>query len=75
METKTRENPRTNKQVERITFFRISSLQPSVSSSNENPVIKEKYAGISGSTQGEKKDKSPAIKAAEKDMVSVNIVL
>ncbi len=58
-----------------MTFFRISSLQPSVSSSNENPVIKEKYAGISGSTQGEKKDRSPAINAAEKDTVSVNIIL
>jgi len=74
IETKTRENPTTNKHVERITFFRIFSLDPPVSSSNEYPVIKEKYAGISGNTQGDKKDRRPAIKAAEKDTVSMNII-
>jgi len=35
-----------------------------VSSSRDNPVIKEKYAGINGRIHGERKDSSPAIKAA-----------
>jgi hypothetical protein len=33
-----------------------------------------KYPGISGNMQGEKKETSPAIKAAEYDIVSVNIL-
>jgi hypothetical protein len=33
-----------------------------------------KYAGISGSTQGDKKERIPAINAAGNDTVSVNIV-
>jgi hypothetical protein len=32
-------------------------------------VIKVKYAGIKGNTQGEKKDKSPATKAAGNETV------
>ena len=71
---KTRENPRTNKKVERNTFFLISELASRVSSSNENPVINVKYAGISGSTHGDKKERSPAINAAGNETVSVNIV-
>jgi hypothetical protein len=39
----------------------------------EHPQIKEKYDGISGRTQGEKKDKSPATKAAGKETVSTNM--
>ena len=65
---KTKENPETYESVERITFFRIA-FTPSVplsvvNSSIERPVINVKYAGIKGKIQGEKKDKSPAIKAA-----------
>ena len=64
MEMKTREKPNTKKNVEKNTFFRTAGLRPCVSSSSENPVIKVKYAGISGKTHGEKNDKSPAINAA-----------
>jgi hypothetical protein len=71
---KTRENPKTNKNVEKNTFFRIPELYSSVNSSIENPVIKVKYAGIRGSTQGEKKDRSPATNAAGNETVSVNII-
>lgn len=71
---KIRENPRTNKKVEINTFFLISELQSRVSSSREKPVINVKYAGISGSTHGDKKERSPAINAAGNDMVSVNII-
>ena len=39
----------------------------------EKPVINVKYAGISGNIQGEKKDKSPARKAAEYETVSTNM--
>jgi hypothetical protein len=46
-----------------------------VSSSKENPDMNVKYAGISGSTQGEKKDNNPAIKAAQYDTGSKNIEL
>ncbi len=58
-----KEKPATKKRVERKTFLRVSFLS-SVSSSRERPVIKEKYAGIKGKTQGEKKDSNPAIRAA-----------
>ncbi|MDX2439378.1 MAG: hypothetical protein QNK40_02385 [Desulfobacterales bacterium] len=34
--------------------------------------MKEKYAGIKGRIQGEKKESSPAIRAAWYDMVSTN---
>jgi hypothetical protein len=61
---KTKENPRTNERVDRKTFFLIPKLPSRVSSSMEKPVIRVKYAGISGNTQGEKKDNSPAAKAA-----------
>jgi hypothetical protein len=70
---KTNENPRTYETVEKITFFLISALQTSVNSSKEKPVIKVKYAGISGRMHGEKKEKIPAKKAAGNDMASVNI--
>ena len=70
---KTKENPKTYDIVERKTFFLMSALSPLVSSSREKPVIKVKYAGISGSIQGEKKEKSPARKAAGYGTVSVNI--
>jgi hypothetical protein len=38
------------------------------------PVIKVKYAGISGKIQGEKKDNNPAVNAAKYDMDSANII-
>jgi len=60
---KTNENPATYDMVEKRTFFLISALRLSVSSSKEKPVINVKYAGISGSIQGEKKERSPAKKA------------
>ena len=41
----------------------------------EKPVIKVKYAGISGNIQGEKKDKSPARNAAEYETVSTNMLM
>ncbi len=72
---KIRENPETNKMVERKTFFLISELQFSVNSSRENPVIKVKYAGMSGSTHGDRKERIPAVKAAGNDMASVNMFL
>jgi hypothetical protein len=46
-----------------------------VSSSRVKPVIKEKYAGINGRIQGEKKDSRPAIRAAEYVIFSVNTIL
>jgi len=64
MRMKTNEKPATYKTVEVKTFFLISALILSVSSSNEKPVIKVKYTGISGSIQGEKKERSPAKNAA-----------
>jgi hypothetical protein len=64
MVMKTCENPETKKNVERNTFFRMAALRPCVSCSSENPVIKVKYAGISGNTHGERNDRSPAMNAA-----------
>jgi hypothetical protein len=72
---KTVENPKTNEMVERKTFFLISALRFSVSSSKERPVIKVKYAGMSGSTQGDKKERNPAIKAAGNDIASIDIIV
>ena len=46
--------------VDRTTLFLIAVLVFPVSSSKEKPVIKVKYAGISGNIQGEKKDRRPA---------------
>jgi len=37
--------------------------------------MKEKYPGIKGKMQGEKKDSNPAANAAEYDMVSLNIFI
>jgi hypothetical protein len=37
--------------------------------------MKEKYPGIRGNIQGEKKDSNPAANAAEYDMVSLNIII
>jgi hypothetical protein len=73
MRMKTRENPKTNETVEKTTFFLISELRFSVNSSREKPVIKVKYAGISGSTHGDKKERNPARKAAGNDTASVNM--
>ena len=61
---KTIEKPETNDIVERNTFVFISALWFSVSSLSEKPEIKVKYEGISGRIHGEKKEKSPAMKAA-----------
>jgi hypothetical protein len=46
-----------------------------VNLSSEKPVMKEKYPGIRGNMQGEKKDSKPAANAAEYDMVSLNIII
>jgi hypothetical protein len=73
MRMKTRENPKTNETVEKTTFFLISELRFSVNSSREKPVIKVKYAGISGSTHGDKKERNPARNAAGNDTASVNM--
>jgi hypothetical protein len=37
--------------------------------------MKEKYPGIRGNMQGEKKESNPAANAAEYDMVSLNIFI
>ncbi len=71
--TKTKEKPKTYDTVDRNTFLLISVLQSVVNSSMEKPVIKVKYDGIIGSIQGEKKERSPAKKAAEYVIVSINI--
>ena len=70
---KINENPHTNRMVAANTFAFWDRSRPSVRSSMEQPQIKEKYDGISGSTQGEKKDKRPAAKAAGKETVSTNM--
>jgi hypothetical protein len=67
------ENPQTNETVEKTTFFLISELRFSFNSSREKPVIKVKYAGMSGSTHGDKKERNPARKAAGNDTASVNM--
>jgi len=69
----TRENPHTKKMVDTITLFRREATISLVSSSIEHPQIKEKYDGMSGRTQGEKKDRRPAKSAAGKDTDSTNI--
>jgi hypothetical protein len=61
--------------VEKTTFFLISELRSSFNSSKERPVIKVKYAGISGSTHGDKKERNPARKAAGNDTTLVNMFL
>jgi len=71
---KTNEKPETNDTVEKNTLLLISELQSIVNSSKEKPVIKVKYEGITGSMQGEKKESSPAKKAAGYVTVSTNIV-
>jgi hypothetical protein len=73
MRIKITENPQTKERVEKMTFFRIAGASLRNISSRENPVIKVKYAGIRGSTQGDRKESSPAKNAAEYEMVSSNI--
>jgi hypothetical protein len=58
------EKPRIYATVDIITFRRIPCVSSPVNSSRLKPVINVKYAGINGKIQGEKKDKSPAKKAA-----------
>ena len=70
---KINENPHTKRRVAVNTLALMDSPRSSVRSSMEQPQINEKYDGISGSTQGEKKDKSPARKAAGKETVSTNM--
>jgi len=72
---KTAEKPETKEIVEKRTFFLIFASYSAVSLSSEKPVIKEKYPGIKGNIQGEKKDSNPAANAAEYDMVSLNIII
>lgn len=69
----TSEKPHTNESVDRNTFFRIFLWVPSSNSSSENPVIKLKYAGIKGNTQGDRNESNPAINAAEYVTVCVNM--
>lgn len=45
-----------------------------VISSNDMPVINETYEGISGRTQGETKDKRPAVKATKKEIFPVTSI-
>jgi hypothetical protein len=73
--TKTKEKPKTYDTVAKNTFILISALQSVVNSSMEKPVIKVKYDGIIGRMQGEKKERSPAKKAAGYVIVSTNIVV
>ena len=72
--TKTKEKPKTYDTVDKNTFLLISVLQSLVNSSMEKPVIKVKYDGIIGRIQGEKKERSPAKKAAGYVTVSINII-
>jgi hypothetical protein len=44
--------------------LRIPAIAPPVRSSREYPVINVKYPGIRGRIQGEKKERTPAKKAA-----------
>ena len=70
---KTAENPSTNERVEIKTCLRIPATASLVRSSREYPVINEKYPGIRGRIQGEKKERTPAMKAADYETVSANI--
>jgi len=72
---KTAEKPETKEIAEKKTFFLISESYCAVNLSSEKPVMKEKYPGIKGNIQGEKKDSNPAANAAEYDMVSPNIII
>jgi hypothetical protein len=42
-----------------IVSFLIRALSPCLKSSNDIPVMKETYDGISGSTHGERKESTP----------------
>ena len=57
MQTKTKVNPAINNKVAIKAFdFLIDLL-----AFNPNPVIKERYPGTKGSTQGDKKEINPAL--------------
>ena len=58
------ENPITYDSVEKKTLFLISLLSIATSFSMEYPVMNEKYAGIKGRIQGDKKESRPARNAA-----------
>jgi hypothetical protein len=60
---KTVENPVINAREFIIVSFLISALLPVLKSSKEIPVIKDTYDGISGRTQGDRKDNKPPTKA------------
>jgi len=73
---KTTEKPRMKKIELSPTLFKIllfSSL--SFISSTETPEINERYPGIRGKTQGEKKDMIPAKNAAKSDTSPVILSL
>jgi hypothetical protein len=73
MTVKTKENPKTKKSVFKLTFFKAwDFLSPLFISSTETPEMKERYAGIKGKTQGETKEMSPAVKAANKETFSMH---
>ena len=58
MQTNTKVKPAINNKVAIIAFdFLIDLLV-----FNPNPVIKERYPGTKGSTQGDKKETNPALK-------------
>jgi hypothetical protein len=76
MSTKISVKPVTNISVEIITcLLKEESFSFSRSSSREMPVINVKYAGKSGIIHGEKKDKRPAPKAADRLIDCSNMIL
>src|SRR2546428_11314129 len=57
---KTSEKPTTNATLFQKAIQTILWPRSRVRSSKENPVMKERYPGTIGSTQGEKKERAPA---------------
>jgi hypothetical protein len=73
--TKTVEKPRTKKREFSTTFQRVLELvSGSWRPSKDMPVMKERYEGNNGKTQGERKEKRPAPKATRMEMFSPNFM-
>jgi hypothetical protein len=63
-EIKIKENPKIKARELMMVSFLILPLSPVLISSKEAPVIYDTYDGISGRTQGERKERKPARKAS-----------
>jgi len=70
---KTIENPVTKNTEDRPALLRtLPDCAPFWSSSRDMPDKKEMYAGTSGSTQGDRKERIPATKARPKEILSMD---